>query len=46
VPDALVAIGAGVVLALANCAWSVITTPLLRGYVRSLLFRLNSRKSA
>jgi O-antigen/teichoic acid export membrane protein len=46
VPDALYAIGAGVVLALANVVWSVATTPMLRGYARSLLFRLNSRKSA
>jgi len=46
VPQALYAIGAGVVLALANVAWSVATTATLRGYVRSLLFRLNSRKSA
>ena len=45
-PDALYAIGAGVLLALANVVWSVATTPMLRGYARSLLFRLNSRKSA
>ncbi|QGZ63474.1 flippase [Paraburkholderia acidisoli] len=45
-PDAWYAIGAGVVLALANVVWSVATTPLLRGYARSLLFRLNLRKSA
>jgi O-antigen/teichoic acid export membrane protein len=45
-PDALYAIGAGVVLALGNVVWSVATTPMLRGYARSLLFRLNSRKSA
>lgn len=45
-PDAWYAIGAGVVLAFANVVWSVATTPLLRGYARSLLFRLNLRKSA
>jgi O-antigen/teichoic acid export membrane protein len=45
-PGTLYAIGAGVVLAVANAVWSVATTPTLRGYVRSLLFRLNSRKSA
>lgn len=41
-----VAIGAGVVLAVANVVWSVSTTPMLRGFARSLLFRLNLRKSA
>ena len=45
-PGALYAIGAGVVLAGANVVWSVATTPMLRGYARSLLFRLNLRKSA
>ena len=43
---AIYAIGAGVVLSLANAVWSVASTPILRGYARSLLFRLNSRKSA
>lgn len=45
-PGVALAIGAGVVLAAANAVWSIATTPVLRGYVRSLLFRLNSRKSA
>jgi O-antigen/teichoic acid export membrane protein len=45
-PNPVVAIGAGVVLAAANVVWSVATTPMLRGFARSLLFRLNLRKSA
>ncbi|PLZ04267.1 flippase [Burkholderia sp. WAC0059] len=40
------AIGAGVVLAAANAAWSIASTPALRGFARSLLFRLNARKNA
>jgi O-antigen/teichoic acid export membrane protein len=45
-PNPLYAIGAGVVLAVANVVWSIATTPMLRGFARSLLFRLNPRKSA
>ncbi|RQH06529.1 flippase [Paraburkholderia dinghuensis] len=45
-PGAAYAIGTGVVLSAANIVWSVASTPMLRGYARSLLFRLNSRKSA
>jgi O-antigen/teichoic acid export membrane protein len=45
-PGVLYAIGAGVLLALANAMWSVATTAMLRGHLRSLLFRLYSRKSA
>jgi len=45
-PNPLYAIGSGVVLAAANVVWSIATTPMLRGFARSLLFRLNLRKSA
>ncbi|HEY1608824.1 MAG TPA: oligosaccharide flippase family protein [Paraburkholderia sp.] len=45
-PNPIYAIGAGVVLAAANVVWSIATTPMLRGLARSLLFRLNLRKSA
>ncbi|HTH58856.1 MAG TPA: oligosaccharide flippase family protein [Paraburkholderia sp.] len=44
-PNPVVAIGAGVLLALANVVWSIATTPMLRSFARSLLFRLNLRKS-
>ncbi len=45
-PGIVQPLAAGVLLAIANVAWSVAMTPGLRGYARSLLFRLTSRRIA
>ena len=46
VPSLSLAIVAGTAVAGVNAAWSITTTPALRDLARSLLLRLNPRKSA
>jgi O-antigen/teichoic acid export membrane protein len=46
VPSLALAIAAGVLMVGANIAWSITMTPALRNLARSLLLRLNPRKSA
>jgi O-antigen/teichoic acid export membrane protein len=45
-PGLTIAIAASIVMVLANVAWSLTMTPAVRGIARSLLLRLNARKSA
>ncbi|SDG45855.1 oligosaccharide flippase family protein [Paraburkholderia phenazinium] len=45
-PSLSLAIAAGAVVVAANVAWSITMTPALRDLARSLLLRLNPRKSA
>ncbi|RFU47701.1 oligosaccharide flippase family protein [Paraburkholderia sp. DHOC27] len=46
VPTLSLAVAAGSLVAALNLAWSITTTPALRDLARSLLLRLNPRKSA
>jgi hypothetical protein len=46
VPSLSLAMAAGALVVAANVAWSITMTPALRDLARSLLLRLNPRKSA